>query len=533
MSQDKQLVIEKMENLEKTDPTANNDAAPVSAFATWTRAQCVKKFWRLYGSGLGVAVAGLYAGYANSVIGSIVANQGFINQYGTVKDPKTGKLALNATHISLWGALYFVTAICIQSVAPITADRFGRKFNMWGITFFITLSVLIQCFSKTWWEILIARLIAGCAGGLMGTSCMVYMSEIALPQFRGALLAAFSMAFALGQVFLAVGLKVLQETEPLAFRHMFYSEFVFTGLWLIPLLWVPESPVWYCTKGRHEEAKQSLRRLVGNVDGYDVDHEYSVMQHEVRKSKELAEAAGTTDWKALRSKTNLIRCIVATLPFTFQNVCGVPLMFGYTVYFFQLAGVKDPFLGNLIKQMVLVVGILTSFYTVDKVGRRALVLYGGSAMCVINAVVGGLGFMKQNNASGIALVFLCSLWAFVYANSLAPIGWISLVETSSPRLRAKTTSVAVTVQYLTGILFNYTVPLMLSNQNAGWGQKTGLFFAGTTAAYLIPCFFLFPETKGRTYAELDELFERGVPAWKFATTKTAHNAEVEHQAEGK
>jgi len=79
-----------------------------------------------------------YAGYANSVIGSIVANQGFINQYGTVRDPQTGKLALNATHISLWGALYFVTAICIQTVAPYTADRFGRKFNMWGITFFIT-----------------------------------------------------------------------------------------------------------------------------------------------------------------------------------------------------------------------------------------------------------------------------------------------------------------------------------------------------------------------------------------------------------
>jgi hypothetical protein len=182
------------------------------------------------------------------------------------------------------------------------------------------------------------------------------------------------------------------------------------------------SPVWYCTKGRNDEAKKALRRLIGNVDGYDFDHEYSVIQYETRKSKELAEATGTSDWKALRSKVNLVRCIVATLPFTFQNVCGVPLMFGYTVYFFQLAGVKDPFLGNLIKQLVLVVGILTSFYTVDRVGRRALVLYGGSAMCIINTVVGGLGFMKQNNASGIALVFLCSLWAFVYANSLAPIG---------------------------------------------------------------------------------------------------------------
>jgi hypothetical protein len=71
---------------------------------------------------------------------------------------------------------------------------------------------------------------------------MVYMSEMALPQFRGALLAAFSMAFALGQVFLAVGLKVLEETNPLKFRHMFYSEFVFTGLWLMCVLYLPESP---------------------------------------------------------------------------------------------------------------------------------------------------------------------------------------------------------------------------------------------------------------------------------------------------
>jgi hypothetical protein len=71
---------------------------------------------------------------------------------------------------------------------------------------------------------------------------MVYMSEVALPQFRGALLAAFSMAFALGQVFLAVGLKVLEETEPTKFRRMFYSEFVFTGLWLLAMVTLPESP---------------------------------------------------------------------------------------------------------------------------------------------------------------------------------------------------------------------------------------------------------------------------------------------------
>lgn len=72
---------------------------------------------------------------------------------------------------------------------------------------------------------------------------------------------------------------------------------------------------------------------------------------------------------------------------------------------------------------------------------------------------------------------------------------------------------------------------MLSNQNAGWGQKIGLFFGGITVVFLIPVVLLFPETKGRTYQELDELFENGVPAWKFASTQTSHQRSVEAKFE--
>lgn len=137
----------------------------------------------------------------------------------------------------------------------------------------------------------------------------------------------------------------------------------------------------------------------------------------------LSKKASSGNWKAIfTNKINFKRAVISTLPFTFQNIVGVPLMFGYTTYFFQLAGVDDPFLGNIIKQMVLVVGILISFYMVDKVGRRTLVIYGGAIMGVITLLVGGLGFMTQTSSSGMALVALCSIWAFVYANSLAPIG---------------------------------------------------------------------------------------------------------------
>lgn len=69
---------------------------------------------------------------------------------------------------------------------------------------------------------------------------------------------------------------------------------------------------------------------------------------------------------------------------------------------------------------------------------------------------------------------------------------------------------------------------MLSNQYAGWGTKIGFFFAGTTALMLIPVIFYYPETKGRTYAEIDELYERGIPAWRFSTTKTRAQEEIEN-----
>lgn len=174
--------------------------------------------------------------------------------------------------------------------------------------------------------------------------------------------------------------------------------------------------------GQHEKAKAALRRLVGNVEGYDIEHEYAVLQYENEKSKAMTQAMGTSDWRAFFRPVNIKRTVASALPFTFQNVCGVPLMFGYTTYFFSLAGVDDPFLATLIQQILLLVGICTSFYLVDKVGRRSLVLWGGALLAAICLVVGGLGFMEMTTSTGAAMVALCSLWAFVYANSLAPIG---------------------------------------------------------------------------------------------------------------
>lgn len=117
--------------------------------------------------------------------------------------------------------------------------------------------------------------------------------------------------------------------------------------------------------------------------------------------------------------------------------------------------------------MILIIGIIGSFYTVERVGRRLSVLYAGAAMGCIDVAIGqsrhscagadlptgGLGFVTPTAGTGAGLITLCSVWVFIYSLSLAPIGWISVVELSSPQLRAKTAAIATVIQSLSNIVF--------------------------------------------------------------------------------
>ena len=161
---------------------------------------------------------------------------------------------------------------------------------------------------------------------------------------------------------------------------------------------------------------------MGNVEGYDFDHEYAVIKYEAEQLLRDQPEGNQNEWRAFFTWLNLKRSVISTLPLTMQNFVGAQLFFTYTTYFFSLAKLDDPFLGNLIIQLVLIVGIVASFYFVDKTGRRTLVLGGGVAMSILCFIVGGLGFLTPNSATGAALVTLCSLWAFAYAMSVAPIG---------------------------------------------------------------------------------------------------------------
>ncbi|ORY27114.1 general substrate transporter [Naematelia encephala] len=498
--------------------------------------QTVFKFWRGFLTGVLASLGGMYIGYTFSAMSNIVANHGFIETFGTVVSPKTGARSLNAQYLSYWTAIQTVSQIVFQSLSPFVIDRFGRKVAMWGLLIWMVIvstyfhgidgefihaqAIVLEIVGTDWKIFAVAKMFSGFASGWLGPAYMTYMSEVGLPQYRGALLCVFYFSFKLGSFVNAVACEIVNKKWPMEYRRVFYSEFFFVAVLTCVCIYLPESPMWLIRKGSHEKAKRSLRRIFGRVDGWDIDVYYAELVDEVRVSNE-ADQQSESDWKVLFSRVNFKRCVAAAIPFSGQQFAGVPYITNYTTYFFQLAGVSEPFLGNVIIQTITLGAVFSSFFLVEKAGRRRLLLVGLAAMAILNLLIGGLGFLRASSkTTGGVLITLCSLWEVAFGVSLGPLGWLGLVEVSSLRLRAKTTAFGVLINSFVGLAFGYCTPLLLSAQYAGWGQKIGLFFGGLSVLYWLPCYFLYPETKGQSYAEIDELFNRRVSPRKFAETKT-------------
>jgi MFS family permease len=235
------------------------------------------------------------------------------------------------------------------------------------------------------------------------------------------------------------------------------------------LVFLPESPVWLHKKGKVAEAHRSRQRLVGKVEGYDEEREYQVMAQEIQHSMTQTQQSSQYSWVACFKGTNLRRTLISTIPLSmqvsvglldiahtrayfWQNFVGVPLMFN-VVYFFSLIGLSNAFTANLIITCVLLGGVLVSFYLVDKVGRRPLLLGGGVVMSLCVFCVGALGTQRLTSAMGGGMIALVAIWVAAYSVSCAPIGWIALVENSTPQLRTQTAGIAAVLQSCSGVVF--------------------------------------------------------------------------------
>jgi len=197
-------------------------------------------------------------------------------------------------------------------------------------------------------------------------------------------------------------------------------------------------------------------------------------------------------------------------------------LIGFAVQVYQRAGLSDDnaFTLNIVQYAMGAIGTILSWFLMQWAGRRTIYLWGLGSMFVILVIIGGLGFIDSSNTGaswGVGSLLL--VYTFVYDLTVGPVCYCLVAEVPSTRLKIKTVVLARNFYNIGGIINNAIVPPMLGVNSWNWGPKSGLFWAGSCGILFAWSYFRLPEPKGRTYGELDVLFEHHVSARKFGTTK--------------
>ncbi|CAH0003806.1 unnamed protein product [Clonostachys byssicola] len=458
-------------------------------------------------------------GYQIGMLGNIIANPGFVKQFGTATGAD-GKPALASGDIGGWNAVGSVGQVVGMVTLPFLSDRFGRKFSMYWYWTILALGVMVECVARTPQVWYLTKILGGIGVGCLQSTIPAYVSEVAPVRCRGVFLMFYSLWFSLGQFFAPVALQVMSTYAPTNYLTPIYTQWSQIGLMLIIIFFVPESPAWCASKGHAERGRNALCQLYRGVKDYNPDIQYNLLVLNIEHERNVAAEQKNEHWWAIFRKTDGLRTLISLWTLMSQPFIGLGLFLSYGSYFFQQAGIDDPFRVTCITSGIgLGISVLT-IYLADVTGRRWMACYGTTLCWLCNVAVGILGVVHKTQTTNILLVVFSVFWNVGLVGNGAT-GWGFIGEISSQRLRPYTAGFAAASTCVIGIGMGILIPYMINTNDWNWGLKTCWFFAGTGLPFVIGIWFLIPETTGRSAAELDELFERKVKPWRFSKTTTA------------
>ncbi len=392
-------------------------------------------------------------------------------------------------------------------MAGALSDKFGRKRLLMLAALLFVVTSLGNALANNFTIFIAWRILGGVGIGLASGLSPMYISEVAPAQMRGKLVSINQLTIVVGILAAQVVNWCLVRNLPAGatdefiktswfgqqgWRWMFGLTAVPSLLFLLGMFFVPESPRWLAKNGKSVQAKSILEK----IGGANYAHA-AVAEINTTLSKEEIQHVRFADLLQPGLRKVLALGVVLAV---FQQWCGINVIFNYAEEIFRSAGYDiSSVLSNIAwTGSVNMAFTFVALGTVDRLGRRPLMLFGAAGLAVI---YGAMGLCYANAVQGLPVLLLVLAAIACYSMSLAPVTWVVISEIFPNRIRGAAMSVAVSALWIACFILTFTFPIL----NKQLGSSGTFWLYG--AICVLGFFFIFlklPETKGKTLEQLEK-----------------------------
>lgn len=423
------------------------------------------------------ALGGLLFGFDTAVISGTIP---FIEPYFNLTDVTLG-----------WAVSSILLGCAIGAViSGRLSERYGRKVTLIFCALLFSITAVATGFSYRFDLFVIFRIFGGVAVGMAAVISPMYISEISPAHVRGRLVSLYQLAITLGILLAFMSNFLLAGSGADAWRWMFSVQAIPAMLFFVALFVVPESPRWLVSKNRIEDAGLILTRIGGQAYG---EKELESIRESFNTHQEKVKLS------VLLEKRYFLPVTLGVLVAVFSQVTGYNSLLYYAPLIFKNAGLEtgDALFQTLAIGIINCVFTFVAIFTIDKIGRRLLLLSGSFLMTVCWALI---AFTFNPNSEGFLLLGIILIFCSVYAATIGPVTWTYIAEIFPNKIRALGISVATLSLWIACFVTSFTFPVLAK----GVGESgTFLIYGGLCLIYFLFIFFRLPETKGKPLETLE------------------------------